>query len=272
MTVSDQAHPAQTAGAHNAVRSGPEDLDDVLRTTRPRGWWALGAISALVVIIVAWSLMATIPQQLTVPASISVDSLRTFVVSPASGQVSVKVRSGESVEADQELANIDPFDGSAAISVVAPSAGVVGSIEVADGQGVQPGTAITSVVRVPDADEGVVVTTFLPASQAALFASTEEVDVIVTDLPTARQISVPARVGNISVTPTDLDSIVAETGSRSFAESLAEQGRGVVFRVSIVLTPANDVAPSISIVPGEIVQIVNTYDNPRPIQLLFGGR
>ncbi len=127
--------------------SGPESLDDVLNTTRPRGWMALATIAGVVIIVLIWSVVATIPQQITVPAAVSVDALRTTVISPVAGQVTVPAVTGDSVTEGKEIATVKPFDGGAEVSISAPVAGTVGPIEVTDGQGVEPGTEITSVVR-----------------------------------------------------------------------------------------------------------------------------
>jgi len=264
--------PADGQAKKSDATSGPESLEDVLTTTRPRGWWALATISGIVVAVVVWSIVATIPQQISVPAVISVDALRTLVVSPVSGQVDVLVTQGTSVKQGEKVATVEPFGEGPTVDVTAPADGMVGSIEVADGQGVEPGTAVTSVSRSPDAEAGTVVVTFLPSSQALLFKSGADVKVIVTDLETSQQVAIEAKVQSIAISPSDSEAITTETGSPAFAAELTSQGSGVLYRVSMTLTAAPETLPSINVTPGEIVQIVNTYAQPHPIDLLFGGR
>jgi biotin carboxyl carrier protein len=232
----------------------------------------LATISGIVVAVVVWSIVATIPQQISVPAVISVDALRTLVVSPVSGQVDVLVTQGTSVKQGEKVATVEPFGEGPTVDVTAPADGMVGSIEVADGQGVEPGTAVTSVSRSPDAEAGTVVVTFLPSSQALLFKSGADVKVIVTDLETSQQVAIEAKVQSIAISPSDSEAITTETGSPAFAAELTSQGSGVLYRVSMTLTAAPETLPSINVTPGEIVQIVNTYAQPHPIDLLFGGR
>ena len=266
-----QASSATAPPAPDAT-SGPEDLADVLTTTRPRGWLALATVAGIVVAVLIWSIVATVPQQVSVQAAISLGALRTTVVSPVSGQVKVLVIQGESVEQGARLAAVTSFDGGPSVEVNAPSDGTVGTIEVSDGQGVEPGTSITSVVREPNARSGTVVVTFLPSSQAVLFNSGDDVEVIVTDLATAQRVAIPAKVQSIAVSPSDVEAITTETGSPAFANELTSQGSGVVYRVSMTLTATSQSSPSVSVQPGEIVQIINTYAEPHPIDLLFGGR
>lgn len=272
MTQQPVQAPASTHPPASDATSGPEGLSDVLTTTRPRGWLALATVAGIVVAVLVWSIVATVPQQVSVQAAISVGALRTTVVSPVNGQVEVPVLQGASVTQGETLATVTPFDGGPAVDVTAPSDGSVGTIEVSDGQGVEPGTAITSVVRAPNARTGTVVVTFLPSSQAVLFNSGDDVEVIVTDLATSQQVVIPATVQSTAVSPTDVEAITTETGSPAFATELTSQGTGVVYRVSLTLTATSQTLPSISVQPGEIVQIINTYAEPHPIDLLFGGR
>ena len=252
--------------------SGPESLDDVLNTTRPRGWMALATIAGVVVIVLIWSVVATIPQQITVPAAVSVDALRTTVISPVAGQVTVPAVTGDSVTEGKEIATVKPFDGGAEVSISAPVAGTVGPIEVTDGQGVEPGTEITSVVRDAKQDSGVVVVTYLPPSQAELFTAGDDVVAIINDLPTSRQFSIPAKVSSVAVSPSNEAAVATETGSRSFAQQLVREGDGVIYRVALTLSATSGTDTDTDVQAGEIVQIVNTYAQPHPIELLFGGR
>lgn len=262
--------PAQPAPANTA--NAPESLEDVLSTTRPRGWWALATITGVVLAVLIWSVVATIPQQITVPAAISVNALRTTVVAPISGQVAVSVTTGTEVKEGQELATVTPFEGGSATTVTAPTAGTVGSVVVGNGQGVEPGTEITSVLRSPNARTGTVVVTYLPASGAELFNAEDDVIVVVTDLASSRTYTVPAKVDSVAISPTSVEAISNETGSPAFAAELAKVGNGVVYEVSLTLTATSETLPSVNVAPGEIVQIVNTYAEPHPIELLFGGR
>lgn len=262
--------PAQPAPANTS--NAPESLEDVLATTRPRGWWALATIAGIVVAVLVWSVVATIPQQITVPAAISASALQTAVVSPTSGQVAVSVTAGTEVKEGQELASVTPFAGGAAVQITAPTAGTVGNVVVGNGQGVEPGTEITSVLRPPNPRTGTVVVTYLPASAAELFNANDEVVVVVTDIANSRNYTVPAKVDAVAISPSNVEAIANETGSPAFATELAKVGNGVVYRVSLTLTATSETLPSISVAPGEIVQIVNTYAQPHPIELLFGGR
>ncbi len=269
-TAPQQSSPSQSKPS--GPSSGPESLDGVLSTTRPRGWLALATIAAVVLIVLIWSIVATIPQQITVPAAVSVDAVRTTVVSPVAGQVTVPVSTGDSVTAGKEIATVKPFDGGSDVVIEAPIDGTIGPIEVTDGQGVEPGTEITAVVRDLTQDAGIVVVTYLPPSQAELFNAGDDVDVIISDIATSRQYSVPAEVSSVAVTPSNEAAVATETGSQEFASQLAQQGGGVVYRVALTLSAASGDKPQTDVQAGEIVQIVNTYAQPHPIELLFGGR
>ncbi len=114
--------------------------------------------------------------------------------------------------------------------------------------------------------------TYLPPTQAELFTAGDDVVAIINDLPTSRQFSIPAKVSSVAVTPSNQAAVATETGSQNFAAQLVQQGGGVIYRVALTLSATGGADTDTDVQAGEIVQIVNTYAQPHPIELLFGGR
>jgi HlyD family secretion protein len=85
--------------------SSPEQLDQVMQVTNPRGWIALSAIAALLVTAVAWSIFGTLSEKVS-GGGILVKSGGVFeVASPAEGRVTdVSVSVGDSVTEGQVVA------------------------------------------------------------------------------------------------------------------------------------------------------------------------
>ena len=259
--------PSKLAG-----QSGPESLDEILTTTKPRGWIALAAVLIVIVLVGVWSVVATLPQQLTVNAAVSVANLRTSMVAPEAGTVSVQADVGDTVKKGDKIALITTYADGKTISVAAPSSGLVDSILVNQGQGVEPGTQIGTVLDAEGRASKMRFVTFLPANEAILFDVGNEVDVIVTNVETSRRTAVTARVVLVGASPADVEFAAITTGSPSFARELSDRGGGVVYEVRMSIQGGPKTVTASEILPGEIVEVVNTYDEPHPIELLFGGR
>lgn len=85
--------------------SSPEQLDQVMQVTHPRGWLALAAVGSLLALGVGWGLFGTLSEQVA-GGGILLKSGGVFeVVSPAEGRVTdVSVNVGDSVSEGQVVA------------------------------------------------------------------------------------------------------------------------------------------------------------------------
>ncbi len=91
--------------------ASPEQLDQQLTVTSPRGWVALVGLWALLAMIVAWSLLGSVPTREEGPGIIVVGGGLKVVVSPGTGRLSdIRVNTDEEVALDQIVAHIDQPD------------------------------------------------------------------------------------------------------------------------------------------------------------------
>jgi len=96
--------------------SSPEQLDQVMQVTNPRGWLSLAAIGALLVLGIGWGIFGTLAEKVA-GGGILLKSGGVFeVVSPAEGRVSdVSVSVGDSVIEGQVVAWIAQPEASARV-------------------------------------------------------------------------------------------------------------------------------------------------------------
>lgn len=88
--------------------SSPEQLDQLMQVTKPRGWVALMAFGGLIVLTIIWSITGTIPAKVGGRGILIKTGGVIELVSPSSGRViDVAVRAGDKVEAGQVVARID---------------------------------------------------------------------------------------------------------------------------------------------------------------------
>ncbi len=88
--------------------SSPEQLDQLLRVTSPRGWVSLVAIWALLGMVVAWSILGRVPTKEEGQGIIVAGGGLKVVVAPGTGRLTaIDVEVGDVVEIDQVVAAID---------------------------------------------------------------------------------------------------------------------------------------------------------------------
>jgi biotin carboxyl carrier protein len=251
--------------------SSPQSLDEIIKTTKAHGWWALWSISLAVAAALVWSVVATLPMQATATGVIPSLVYSTAITSPVEGKLSLDLDLGRIITKGEPLASVQPYDGSPAITIDAPEDGQIVGIYVGEGESVQVGTKIAQLVASPDPAQGVKVVTFLPASSALKFMVGQTAEVTVTNVATSESAVVDATIVDIATVPASLADMETISGSSTAAQEWLEQSDGSPYLVSLNIEqwPSDD--KSLTPAAGQIVQITNTYGTVRPISLLFGG-
>ena len=265
---STQAKPKPQGAPTSA---SPESLDQVIETTRTHGWWALWAIAAAVVLATVWACVAEIPQQNSATGVVSTLTYSKDISAPASGILTFKDILAQNAKAGDEIGQIQPYNEPAPVPIYAPMDSNISAIYVANGEGVEAGQVLARATQTPDPTEGILVATFLPASEALTYFPGETAEVSVTDLSLSQSVVVTGVIQNVSDTPSNVQAMTNMSGSPALAQKWLEQANGTPYRILLLLKdwPATDK----SLIPaaGQLVNIVHTYGTVHPIQLLFGG-
>jgi len=92
--------------------SSPDQLDKLMRVTRPRGWIALGALGALLTAVVGWGIWGTVPTRVA-GNGILIDrggGVVDIQAKAAGHLLEVLVRPGEVITAGQVIARVEQRD------------------------------------------------------------------------------------------------------------------------------------------------------------------
>jgi hypothetical protein len=119
---------------HNALRrmSSPEQLDQMLRITLLRRWIGLTGLLLLVVAVVVWSAIATVPTTLKGPGYLLPEGGLREVQAPASGTVSAfSTQTGKHVVAQQQVGEVVAASGKR-VPVRSPETGVLTESDTVD--------------------------------------------------------------------------------------------------------------------------------------------
>lgn len=91
--------------------SSPEQLDALMRVTSPRGWVALLALCALLVLAVVWGLFGSIPSKVNGPCILIRLGGVSEIVAPGAGRIAdISVDFGDNVREGQMIARIERLD------------------------------------------------------------------------------------------------------------------------------------------------------------------
>ena len=247
-----------------------DGLDEITRTTRPRGWLALAAIAVLVAAFTAWACIATVPRQVGGNGVIAVSRLVTDVIAPSAGALSWGTQVGTPVQQGQSIGVVRDFTGQTS-SIQVPSEGTLESWSTANGAGVSQGASVATVTRRPASAEDVVIALYLGPAGASAYDVGNQPLVIITDYVTGRTSTTTATVTSVAEVPSTAAEVTAMVGSPLLAQRLINETGGSPYRV---LLTADQLSPQqlASLQGGQVVQVVLTVDNPHPISLVFGGQ
>lgn len=275
MTASPAASPQKPGAAHP---SSPESLDGIIATTNPRGWWALWAIAGAVVAVLIWSIVATIPQQKSASGVVApygytheVTATTAGIFQGVAGTVASPSGILRDVKQGEQVGTITPYDGSAAVPVLAPVSGQVTSIYVAQGGGVEPGTPIGSMNATVAGESQLGIKAWVPLSTAFTLKPNEQAAVTITDVATGDTNTVTATIDAIADTPSTVEGMITLIGDPELAQQWSSEAGGQPYRIDLSLDLSTWPESSPYPAPGAVVSIVSTYAEVHPIEILFGG-
>lgn len=126
--------------------STPEQLDQLMVVTTPRGWLALLAIGLIIGVTLVWSLLGSIPTRINGQGVVLVAGGVNNIVALSEGQVSrVYVDVGDVIRKGKVVARIDETQAGARGRVTSPYSGQVVEIQAGVGTFVSQGTPIISL-------------------------------------------------------------------------------------------------------------------------------
>lgn len=270
MTETTRPKSAETRFA--GVARDPEALDQVVGVTPMRGWIALGTVVVALVAVLVWSLTARVPQQFSVPAVI-LDPGSGEIIAGATGSVeTLAIEPGQKVAAGDEVATVRTLEG-ALVTLKATLPGVVRDVLVDPGQGVEPLDTIATTASTTSQTTDVQVVTYVsPERAAAYFFPGGTVLLDVPDVGAGLQQSLRARIVSVAAVPSTLEGVVAEVGDPGLAQQFFDAADGTPYRVEATIDREATGAPAELLTSGQVASVTVTYDNPHPMNLLFGGR
>jgi hypothetical protein len=250
----------------------PENLDLILKTTRSRGWWALGVVSIAIAAVVVWCFVATVPQTTSFTAVVDMEAYSHVVSSPATGIFTFDNSAilHQNVEPNQVIGFITPFDGSPNLPVEVPVKGTIQSLSVMNGESVSIGQSLLVLVTAPNPTKGVVVVGYVPAQQIVLLPLGQNMNIELVNPATDQVFQGMGKIMSKGQTPASITSLSLSSDSPGVVQSWQKSGGGVVYAVRMQLNGLG--GSSFLPAPGALAQVSYLYSNPHFINIMFGGK
>ena len=196
----------------------PDELDRLMRVTRPRGWLALIALLVLVAAAVAWGVFGTVPVAVRGEEGVLLggDS-RHQVVSQTSGLVTeVQVETRDTVKKGQVIARVRSNAGTES-DVLSLFGGRVDSVVVEKGMLVRRGQ---NVAVVKEGKEPLAAFIFVPGEQGKQLKKGMKVQVLPSTVKAEEYGYIKGKVTSVSQFPVTQDEMFLLLENQSLVDTL----------------------------------------------------
>lgn len=261
----DETEPSTDADP--VEQSSSDELDVLVRTTRPRTWTALALTGAVLAAIVVWSFVATVPQTETLQGRISTQQPAEQVTSEVGGLiVSISAFPGQVLRAGDPLVTIRSPNGKTTTQEM-PWTGQVWQVPVLPGQPVRPGTQL-AVVLPEVSGQPLFGIFYVSPTEAQGFQKGQQVEVTLASSGD----SMVGVVESVALIPSGLVEITETLGDRDVANHVFTSADNSPMALIVALgsdpkwaTPGVTGRPPS---PADVTMTIVTAD-PHPIELVL---
>ena len=254
--------------------STPEQLDQLLKVTSPRGWLALLGIDVLIGAVIVWSIFGSIPSTIKGEGILIRGDAVQLIDTPQAGRVGkILVKAGDNIQPDQLIATIATDHGDLAIR--SPRAGRVLEIRVGDGAFIQTGTVLVSFEL---AQEDLETVLYLPAADGKKVHAGMEVQISPSTVSQQEFGVLRGRVKSVSEYPATVQGMYRVLGSDALVQVLSSQGAPIEARIELFKADtasgylwSSPAGPPTAIQGGTFCSATIILGQRRPISMVLGS-
>jgi HlyD family secretion protein len=209
--------------------SSPEQLDQLLKVTSPKGWLALLGLSGLIGAMIVWSIVGSIPSTIKGEGILIRGEAVQLIDTPQAGRVGkIAVKAGDNIQANQLIGTITTDTGD--VEVRSPRAGRVLELRVSEGSFVPTGTVLVSFELAQEDLEAVL---YLPAADGKKVHSGMDVQVSPSTVSQQEFGVLRGRVKSVSDYPATVQGMYRVLGSDELVRALSSEGAPIEVRVEL---------------------------------------
>jgi len=253
--------------------SSPEELDRLVRVTRPRTWIALGGLLLVIASVLVWATLTTITTTASGVGFVLPQGGLIETAVPRAGIVQrIEVRPGQRLQAGEVVGRLQAADGTE-LTVTAPESGRVAEVLHAIGDYVSEGGKLAIV----EPDRPLVVESFLSQAEAKDARVGDQVWVAPSTASPSEfgyALGDVVRIGDFAIAQTGLHSLLENSANVNLVNEL-----GPVIHVVVRLRPAKTRSgvrwtasrgPAEPVTAGTVADVKVVTGERAPIDYVFG--
>lgn len=257
--------------------SSPEELDQLMQVTTPKGWLALAAVGSLLVMAIIWSVFGSIPTKVAGQCVVLTDGGVNNVVALSEGQVrSISVEVGSIVRKGQVVARISQNTAAARSRVTSPYDGRVLEIRTEAGSYVTEGSPIISLEAVAGDTAGAEVIVYVPAAEGKRVRPGMEAQISPSTVKKEEFGFMVGNVSSVSEFPATQQGMMQSLGSEKLVERFSAIDAPLEVQAQLTRNPDSasgytwsSGGPTIQIDSGTLCSAQIVVKRERPISLVI---
>jgi hypothetical protein len=256
--------------------SSPEQLDQLMQITTPKGWLALLGLAGLLLIALAWGFLGSIPTEIDGEGILLRAGGVNNVFASSEGQIrQIHVQVGDMVRAGQLVARLTPTEPGAGSRVTSPYAGRVMEIRVREGNVVGQGDPILSL-EPTGATEGPEAVIYIPAAEGKKIRPGMEVKVSPSTVKREEFGFILGQVISVGEFPVSQQGMLRMLGSEELVDKFSNIEAPIEIQVKLLPDPTSasgykwsSKAPTITIANGTLCSVQIVLERKPPISLVI---
>lgn len=256
--------------------SSPEQLDQLMQVTTPKGWLALLAVGGLLAAALIWSIFGAIPAQMDGQGILLRAGGVANIFVASDGQIKkIQVRVGDVVRVGEVVARLAPTNETENSRVISPYAGRVVEIRASEGSVVSEGSPLLSLEpsQSSAAADAVV---YVPAAEGKKIKPGMEVQISPSTVKREEFGFILGRVIAVGEFPASREGMLRVLGSEELVNKFSTIDTPIEVQVELLSDPASasgyqwsSKAPDITIANGTLCSAQIVVERRRPLSLVL---
>ena len=283
--------------------SSPEQLDQLMTVTSPRGWITLIGMGCLLLVLLLWGLLGTVPTKISSQGILISAGGVSNIILPTGGQITdIKIVPGDIIHEGEVIARIGRPDLVEAIKeartdldekkavrlleklelesrVVSPYTGRILEVKAKRGDILKAGEAILSLELTGRDIEQLVGLLYLPWEEGKKIIPGMEVQVAPSVVKREEYGSILGRVVSVAEYPATIEGMMQVLGNKELVDKLSGKGVPIEVRVDLVADAgtvsgykwSSREGPPLKINSGTLCTGSITIKKEPPINLIVGS-
>jgi multidrug efflux pump subunit AcrA (membrane-fusion protein) len=256
--------------------SSPEQLDQLMQVTTPKGWLALLGLGIILLVAVIWGIFGDVPTKVAGQGILLKAEGVYHVPATTAGQVlELYAQVGDQVVEGQTIARIAPAGGGTGARVISPYAGQVLELRTSTGSVVNVGSPVVSLEALHQGQKKLEAVLFLEAGDGKKVRPGMLAEITPSTVKREEFGFIPSLVTSVSKFPATQQGMMLTLGSEELVKQFS-QSPVIEVRIELVEDPTSpsgyqwsSKGPDVSIEDGTLCSANIVVEQRRPISLVI---